>query len=119
MGNGTDVPGLGRSGDRRGGESGLSLLCPESIGMGGRALGGAWYPALFELRVLGMDRLDLGVYLFVSDALADACGTAARIFTAFKREFGIAPIAERLDSAPILRRSPDRGWRRGIAASAG
>ena len=76
MGNGTDVLGLGGSDDRRSVESGLSLLCPESIGMGGTALGGAWYSALFELRFLGMDRVDLGVYLFVSDPLADACDGA-------------------------------------------
>jgi hypothetical protein len=44
--------------------------------MGGTALGGAWYSALFELRFLGMGRVDLGVYLFVSDALADACDGA-------------------------------------------
>ena len=76
MGNGTDVLGLGHPDDRRSVESGLSLLCPESIRMGGTALGRAWYSALFELRVLGMDRVDLGVYLFVSDALADACDDA-------------------------------------------
>jgi len=49
--------------------------------MGGTTLGGIWYSGLFELRVLGMDRVDLGVYLFVSNALADACGGAKGVWS--------------------------------------